>query len=98
MDVERIFYLNLFTNYIESSLPENSTSIIKIIDLNNFIIVKGKTTSNEILDFHKITKNFEDKFSHLISNKQPINTIDVIEYGVTPDFIPYQEINKNWVK
>jgi len=94
MDVERIFYLNLFSDYIMKSFPEKSNSIIKILDLNNFIIVKGKTDSNDVLDFHTITKHFETNFSHLIESKIPLNTIDVIEYGVKPNQIYHREINK----
>ena len=57
----RIFTTNLFADFILSKIPHTEQSVIKVIDCNNFYVIKGKTTSNEILDLVTLTSEFEKK-------------------------------------
>lgn len=71
----RIYTVNLFADFILSKIPQSEESIIQIVDCKNFILIKGKTTSKEILDINSITNEFNEKFKTKISH-----TIDLIEY------------------
>jgi len=77
----RIFTTNLFADFILSKIPYTEQSIIKVIDCNNFYVIKGKTTSNEILDLVTLTSEFNKKYSNIISDVKISHTIDIIEYG-----------------
>ena len=48
-----------------------------MVDCNNFVIIKGKTTHKEILDISSITKEFNEKYE---PSKPISHTIDLIEY------------------
>ena len=53
---------------------------LQIIDCHNFFVVKGYTTSNDVLDLKDTISDFEKK--HELSK---INIIDVIFYGTKKD-------------
>lgn len=77
----RISQLNLFADYILNQIPKTEKSLIKIVDCVNFIIIKGKTSHKELLDFTKIKIDFCEKFQ--INSDGGSNfhhTIDLMEY------------------
>jgi hypothetical protein len=74
----RIHTVNLFADFILSKIPTSEDSIITASDCKNFIVIKGITSSNNILDINSITTEFNDKYNP----KFPIShTIDLIEYN-----------------
>ena len=64
----RVFITNLFADFILSKIPNEEQSIINVVDCKNFYIIKGQTTSKEILDLTTITSEFSQKFESLIGN------------------------------
>jgi hypothetical protein len=75
--------INLLADYILNQIPNSERSMIKITNCGNFLIIKGKTTHNELLDISKIKTEFCEKFEiNLDSNSIFNHTIDLIEYGV----------------
>jgi hypothetical protein len=86
----RIFLVNLFADFILSKIPNTEDSIIKIVDCKNFFVVKGKTSSKDLLNLSEITKEFSTKFSKYIIENKITHTIDLIEYD--QDLKPYQDL------
>jgi len=84
----KLFTTNLFADFILSKIPNTEESIIKVIDCKNFLIIKGKTSYNDVLDLVTLTSEFEQKYSKLIGDIKITHTIDLIEYACT---IPHQE-------
>mgnify|MGYP003704082025 CR=1 FL=1 len=76
----RRFFVNLFSEFILNKFPKNSNTIIELADCENFLVIKGKTNYNEILDISKVKEEFISKYSELI-NKTSFHTIDLIEYN-----------------
>jgi hypothetical protein len=76
----RIFLVNLFTDFILSKIPDTENSIINVVDCKNFFVVKGKTSSKELLNLSEIITEFSTKFSNYISENKITHTIDLIEY------------------
>jgi hypothetical protein len=73
----RFFTVNLFADFILSKIPHSESSIIRVSDFKNFIVIKGKTTYREILDISTLTTEFNEKYKP----SNPIShTIDLIEY------------------
>ncbi len=83
-----LFTTNLLADFILSKIPNTEESIIKVIDCKNFLIIKGKTSYNDVLDLVTLTSEFEQKYSKLIGDIKITHTIDLIEYACT---IPHQE-------
>ena len=84
----RLFMTNLFADFILSKIPHTEESIIKVVDCTNFLVIKGKTSYNNVLDLPTITSEFKEKFSKFINDNKITHTIDLIEYDCD---IPYQE-------
>jgi hypothetical protein len=79
----RISKINLFADYILNQIPKDEKTIIKIVDCGNFLIIKGKTSHNEILDILKIKNDFCEKFEINLDGFSIFNhTIDLLEYDV----------------
>jgi len=74
----RVYIINLFSDFLLTKIPHSEESIFSVIDCNNFVIIKGKTTHKEILDISSITKEFNEKYE---PSKPISHTIDLIEYG-----------------
>ena len=73
----RVYIVNLLSDFILSKISKEEESIITIADCMNFYVVKGKTTSNKILDLSSICDEFSEKYKL----EKPIShTIDLIEY------------------
>ena len=80
----RGFLINLLSEFILEKINKNENSIIKVIDCTNFVIVKGKTTSTDILDLSKISEEFNSKYS---PEKKITHTIDLIEYNQELNYV-----------
>lgn len=78
----RVFITNLFADFILLKIPKEEQSIIKVVDCKNFYIIKGQTTSKEILDLPTITSEFSQKFHHLVGDVKMSHTIDLIDYDM----------------
>jgi hypothetical protein len=76
----RVFITNLFADFILSKISNEEQSIINVVDCKNFYIIKGQTTSKEVLDLTTITSEFSQKFESLIGNTKMSHTIDLIDY------------------
>jgi hypothetical protein len=75
---------NLLSNLIIKNYSEidiNHKTEIKVIDLEQFIVLKGKTSINNPINYSIIFKTFIEEKNN--SNKN-LNVIDLIEYGVNP--------------
>jgi hypothetical protein len=84
----KLFTTNLFADFILSKIPHTEESMIKVVDCTNFIIIKGKTSYNTVLDLVTITSEFEEKYSSTIGDFKITHTIDLIEYGCS---LPHQD-------
>jgi hypothetical protein len=73
----RVYIINLFSDFLLTKIPYSEESIFSVVDCNNFVIIKGKTTHKEILDISSITKEFNEKYE---PSKPISHTIDLIEY------------------
>jgi hypothetical protein len=71
------YVVNLLSDYILSEISTEENSIIKVIDCGNFFVIKGKTTSKEVLFLPNIISKFNERFE--IPSKLT-HTIDLIEY------------------
>lgn len=72
---------NLLANKVITefnNIDENHITDINVIDLENFIVIKGKTTINKSINYSKVFKNY---FNSLCENDKVFNVIDLIEYG-----------------
>lgn len=76
----RKFLVNLFSDFILGKIPYDEKSIIKIVDCGNFYVIKGKTSSKQVLFLPNIISEFKEKFKELTDEKKLTHTIDLIEY------------------
>ena len=77
----KIINLNRLAELICKTIGENQSTKIEVVDCENFLVVKGLTSSNEILDLNDIKLKFMEKY-HSESEEMVIgNTIDLINYG-----------------
>lgn len=74
--------VNLFAEFIMFSLGKGEKSAIEVVDFENFVVVKGTTTSSEIKDLNKLKVEFQEKFGTISEEIKIGNTIDLISYGV----------------
>lgn len=79
--------VNLFADYILSQIPDSEDTIIRVIDCENFFIIKGKTTYSEVLDIPNVKNEFIKKHEKELSERTPTHTIDLIEYECKADDI-----------
>jgi hypothetical protein len=76
----KIFLTNLLADFILSKIPKNEHSIIRVIDCENFYLIKAKTTHKDPLVISEVITEFSKKFSEFIGDKKITRTIDLIEY------------------
>ena len=74
------FLVNLLSDFILNKIPHEESSIIKVVDCENFYVIKGKTTSKEVLFIPNIISEFTEKYKEHIDTKKLTHTIDLIEY------------------
>jgi len=86
--------VNLFADFILSRIDKKENSIIEVIDCESFMVIKGNTTSNKLLDLDKIKLDFINQFSEILktSGFEKINTLDIINYNQEID-----NIESGWV-
>ena len=75
--------INKFADFIVKNTDETSSTIIEVIYLGGFFVIKGVTESDKVLNLQEIRNNFVQKYNYLLSAHgiNNINYIDVIEYG-----------------
>lgn len=81
----RILAVNLFADFILSKIPNSCQTIIQVVDCQNFYVIKGKTTHDELLNISEIIEEFQTKYEKYLpesaSGKKMSHTIDLIEYN-----------------
>lgn len=93
--------LNRLSELICKSVGEHESTKIEIVDCENFLVVKGFTSSNEILDLNDLKIKFIEKFN--TESEKPIigNTIDLIQYNSkldTPNKLSFDFFNSENLK
>jgi len=89
--LNRIFYLNLFSKFILSKVGEGS--IIKLIDMNNFVVVKGNIVSDTPINLFELGKEFNDTHKDLFEENIKINTIDILNYDFNSNISEFNKIS-----
>jgi len=78
--------VNLLADFILSKINTEELSIIKIVDCINFIVIKGRTTSDKILNVQEIVDEFKKIYTSILESKKLLShTIDLIEYDFEMD-------------
>ncbi len=88
------FLVNLLSDFILGKIPQEEKSIIKIVDCGNFYVIKGKTSSKEVLFIPNIISEFNEKFKEYIDERKLTHTIDLIEYD--SDLKEIQELTQTF--
>lgn len=78
----RLGLTNLLADFILNKIPSHELSIIQVVDCKNLLIVKGETSSDEILEMSKIIEEFREKYSEILQDTKLTNVIDIIEYDL----------------
>lgn len=74
------FLVNLLSDFIVDKMDITENSIIKVIDCENFLVVKGKTSSKNVLDLSSVVSEFTKKYEKVLSGRIITHTIDLITY------------------
>lgn len=75
-------WVDLFSEFILSKIEPENLSQIEVVDCENFIVVKGRTSCQDILNLNEIKTKFMEEFSEEF---RTTHTIDLIEYGCELD-------------
>jgi hypothetical protein len=78
----RLFKVNLLSDHILKSIPFEENSVIQVVDCENFMVIKGKTTHKEPLNLSELIDSFNSTFSIFLNENFIKNIIDLIEYDV----------------
>jgi hypothetical protein len=75
--------VNRLSDFILSNIGEEYKTIIEVVYLGNFFVVKGLTESDKILNLREIIDKFTEKYSYLLfpHNITNINFIDIMSYN-----------------
>jgi hypothetical protein len=75
--------VNDFADYLCNLISENNTHKTKlsVVDVENFMIIKGYTKSSEVISPSKISSDFVESVKDKYPNLKYISTIDVISYS-----------------
>lgn len=75
--------VNDFADYLCNLISENNTHKTKlsVVDVENFMVIKGYTKSSEVIDFNKVTIEFIELVKDKYTDLKYISTIDVISYS-----------------
>lgn len=76
----RSFNVNLLSDFLLKKIPQEESTIIQISDCENFYVVKGKTSSKDLLNVPTLIDEFYEKYSKFLPEKFTKNSIDLIEY------------------
>lgn len=74
--------VNDFADYVCEIISENDTHKTKlsVVDVENFMIVKGFTKSENVINFSELSSNFIELNKNKYPNLEKFNTIDVLSY------------------
>lgn len=78
----KISVVNLFADFILNKIPLPNESIIQVVDCDNFLIIKGLTTYNSILNLGEIRDEFLSKYSEYLDDRKVFPTLDLIKYDI----------------
>jgi hypothetical protein len=75
--------VNDFADYLCNLISENNAHKTKlsVVDVGNFMVIKGYTKSSEVIDFNKVTIEFIELVKDKYTDLKYISTIDVISYS-----------------
>ena len=75
--------VNDFADYLCNLISENNTHKTKlsVVDVENFMVIKGYTKSSEVIDFNKVAIEFIELVKDKYTDLKYISTIDVISYS-----------------
>lgn len=76
----RSFIVNLLSDFLINKLGKETSSQICVVDVQNFYIIKGKTSSKEILNLSDVMSEFKNKYEKFLGGIKITHTIDLIEY------------------
>lgn len=76
------FIINLLADFIVQKLGKENSSKIVVLDVENFFIVKGKTSSKDILNLSEVMTEFQEKYSDYLNEIEIFKTIDLIQYDI----------------
>jgi|694.fasta_scaffold40757_6 hypothetical protein len=92
-------FANLIVLKIKESFPDAKTEI-SVINVRNFFIIKGQTTSETLINIAEIFQDFLNNYNEELSKK--VRVFDMILYGKEFDDLPlnisYKEIKKESIK
>jgi len=77
----RTYAVNLFSDFLLEQFSSDDKTIIQIADCQNFLVIKGKTSSDETLDLLKLKSDFVEKYSDFLPENFATHTIDLIDYS-----------------
>lgn len=80
-ETEKNKYANLLAEFLLSKIGKEKDSFFEVIDCSNFIVIKGKTNSDEILNLNLLKTEFINLYSNDSDGLKIGNTIDLIEYS-----------------
>lgn len=81
INIDRVFYLNLFKSFLLSKVGHGST--MSITDFNNFVVVKGNLICDEPINLFTLNQEFNTLVKKLFADEIKINTIDLLSYNKT---------------
>lgn len=75
-------FINLFADEILKQFGLDTHTIINVINVDNFIIIKGITDSKKIIDIHEFKLKYHEENKDYLNSIgiQSLNTIELIEY------------------
>jgi hypothetical protein len=75
--------VNDFADYLCNLISENNKykTKLSVVDVENFMVIKGYTKSSVVIDFNKITGEFIDSVKNKYTDLKFISTIDVMSYN-----------------
>lgn len=76
----RVFLVNLFADFVLTKIKKTESTVIKIVDCGQFYVVKGQTSSKEVLNLSDLTLEFKTEFKEFVKESRLIHTIDLIQY------------------
>jgi hypothetical protein len=92
-------FANLIVLKIKETFPDAKTEI-SVINVRNFFIIKGQTTSETLINIAEIFQDFLNNYNEELSKK--VRVFDMILYGKEFDDLPlnisYKEIKKESIK
>ena len=79
--------VNDFADFVCNVISDNNNHKTKlsVVDVESFMVVKGYTKSDNLIEFTKITTDFIESFKEKYPDLKYFNTIDVMSYNSNDD-------------